>query len=204
MTFALRKRKAIGRMKRSYFGGLRVNVSPTKVGFVTTRFHCFASTTTQIIQVIRQSRRLQTFPFSRTLYSEHLLVCNRPDLRNGHVPLPCLFLSLLLDCIAEYLGMRNIFAVKKVGGKSAIGRCLGMFNRAFRVEFDPTTIRGNCCQNVKTQTSCALRPSPCNVAYYTVLPSNRELFVRIESAHAQNALASFAYIDCVSEDMEKV
>ena len=32
----------IGRIKRSNFGGLRVNPSPTKQGFVTKRFHAFS------------------------------------------------------------------------------------------------------------------------------------------------------------------
>ena len=31
----------MGRMKRSYLGGLRVNPPPTKVTFVSMRFHCF-------------------------------------------------------------------------------------------------------------------------------------------------------------------
>ena len=31
----------VGLMKRSYFGGFRVKPAPTKVGFVTMRFHCF-------------------------------------------------------------------------------------------------------------------------------------------------------------------
>lgn len=33
--------KPIGRMKRSNLGALRVKSGPTKVGFVTTRFHAF-------------------------------------------------------------------------------------------------------------------------------------------------------------------
>jgi hypothetical protein len=31
----------LGLMKRSYLGGLRVKLGPTKVTFVTMRFHCF-------------------------------------------------------------------------------------------------------------------------------------------------------------------
>mmetsp|Transcript_48054 Transcript_48054/g.154009 ORF Transcript_48054/g.154009 Transcript_48054/m.154009 type:complete len:200 (+) Transcript_48054:113-712(+) len=41
VTCAFLKRRAMGRMKRSYFGGLRVNPSPTYVTLVTMRFHCF-------------------------------------------------------------------------------------------------------------------------------------------------------------------
>jgi hypothetical protein len=35
------KKITIGRMKRSYFGGLRVNPSPTKQTLVTILFHAF-------------------------------------------------------------------------------------------------------------------------------------------------------------------
>ncbi|KAF6769089.1 putative secreted peptide [Paragonimus kellicotti] len=38
VTFALRTRSPIGRMKRSNLGGFRVNVSPTKHILVTMRF----------------------------------------------------------------------------------------------------------------------------------------------------------------------
>mmetsp|Transcript_129209 Transcript_129209/g.313893 ORF Transcript_129209/g.313893 Transcript_129209/m.313893 type:complete len:211 (+) Transcript_129209:511-1143(+) len=41
VTCAFLKRRAIGRIKRSNFGGLRVKPSPTTVTFVTIRFHCF-------------------------------------------------------------------------------------------------------------------------------------------------------------------
>jgi hypothetical protein len=37
------KRRAIGRINRSYFGGFRVNPSPTKVTFVIIRFHSFSN-----------------------------------------------------------------------------------------------------------------------------------------------------------------
>jgi hypothetical protein len=43
VTCAFVKRNPIGRMKRSYLGGLRVNPGPTKVTFVTIRFHCLAA-----------------------------------------------------------------------------------------------------------------------------------------------------------------
>jgi hypothetical protein len=38
---ALVKRKPLGRMKRSYFGGFLVNPGPTNVAFVIMRFHDF-------------------------------------------------------------------------------------------------------------------------------------------------------------------
>lgn len=41
VTCAVLKRKAIGRMNRSNFGGFRVNPSPTKQAFVTNRFQDF-------------------------------------------------------------------------------------------------------------------------------------------------------------------
>lgn len=41
VTLAFRTRRPIGRMKRSNFGGFRVNVSPTKHIFVTIRFQAF-------------------------------------------------------------------------------------------------------------------------------------------------------------------
>jgi hypothetical protein len=41
MSRTLVKRMPEGRMKRSYFGGLRVKPSPTNVAFVMTRFHDF-------------------------------------------------------------------------------------------------------------------------------------------------------------------
>jgi hypothetical protein len=37
------KRRAIGRINRSYFGGFRVNPSPTNVTFVIIRFHSFSN-----------------------------------------------------------------------------------------------------------------------------------------------------------------
>lgn len=41
VTCALEKRRPVGRMKRSYLGGLRVKPSPTKVALVIMRFHDF-------------------------------------------------------------------------------------------------------------------------------------------------------------------
>lgn len=41
VTCAFLKRNPVGRMNRSYFGGLRTKLSPTNVTFVTIRFHCF-------------------------------------------------------------------------------------------------------------------------------------------------------------------
>ena len=41
VTCALVKRKPLGRMKRSYFGGFLVKPGPTKVAFVIMRFHDF-------------------------------------------------------------------------------------------------------------------------------------------------------------------
>ena len=43
VTLAFLNRKPIGRIKRSYLGGLRVKPSPTNVTLVTMRFHAFFS-----------------------------------------------------------------------------------------------------------------------------------------------------------------
>ena len=43
MTLALVKRRPVGRINRSYLGALRVKDGPTKVTFVTIRFHSFSA-----------------------------------------------------------------------------------------------------------------------------------------------------------------
>ena len=43
VTLALVKRRPVGRINRSYLGALRVKDGPTKVTFVTIRFHSFSA-----------------------------------------------------------------------------------------------------------------------------------------------------------------
>lgn len=43
VTWALVKRRPVGRTNRSYFGGFLVNPAPTKVALVTILFHCLAA-----------------------------------------------------------------------------------------------------------------------------------------------------------------
>lgn len=43
VTCAFVKRKPVGRMKRSYFGGFLVNPGPTNVTLVSILFHCLAA-----------------------------------------------------------------------------------------------------------------------------------------------------------------
>lgn len=50
VTWAFEKRRPLGRMKRSYFGGFLVNPGPTNVTLVTILFHCLAAETKIINQ----------------------------------------------------------------------------------------------------------------------------------------------------------
>ena len=123
------KRSPVGRMKRSYLGGLRVKPSPTNVTFVIILFHALATSITDI-QVIKHKQNLKTtsHPFSfqssppwtfhhqqsgepkeneqgrRGLITLGISEGRPPHFRNGDIPFSSLLLTLLFDSVVQNLG----------------------------------------------------------------------------------------------------
>ena len=96
VTCAFVKRRPDGRMKRSYFGGFLVKLGPTNVAFVIILFHCLAAKQKPSLKYHEHdshsdknpscvtkkhiSKRILTFPFTRSDYPKHLIFSNRSNL----------------------------------------------------------------------------------------------------------------------------
>ena len=113
VTLALVKRRPVGRINRSYLGALRVKDGPTKVTFVTIRFHSFSaqlaaegvSASCARFHPATQQRAGpgRTFPLPGLDDLEHLVLRDRGNLWQRHAPLASFLLPLLLDGVAQHL-----------------------------------------------------------------------------------------------------